>query len=93
MKTLAIICITAICGVAVKAQSNNTDAARWLSRADLAPPFVVPASRHAWEVKRRELRAELWKLLGRLPPRPATPKVQTLSREDRGDTVREIPVR
>jgi hypothetical protein len=60
MKTLVIICITAICGVAVRAQSNNTDAARWLARADLAPPFVVPASREAWEVKRQELRAELW---------------------------------
>ncbi len=89
MKTLFIICITAICGVAVRAQSNNTDAARWLAKADLAPPFVVPASRDAWEVKRQELRAELWKLLGRLPPRPATPKVETLSREDRGEYVVE----
>jgi dienelactone hydrolase len=89
MKTLVIICITAMGGVAVRAQSNTTDAARWLAKADLAPPFVVPASRDAWEVRRQELRAELWKLLGRLPPRPAMPKVQTLSREDRGEYVVE----
>jgi len=40
-------------------------------------------------VKRQEIRAELWKLLGKLPPRPKTPKVETLSREDRGDYVVE----
>lgn len=89
MKTLIVICITAICGVAVRAQSNHTDAARWLAKAELAPPFVVPAFREAWEVKRLEVRAELWKLLGRLPPRPTTPKVERLSREDRGEYVVE----
>ena len=30
-------------------------------------------------------RVELWKLLGRLPPRPKLPNVEVLSREDRGD--------
>lgn len=71
------------------AQSNHTDAARWLAKAELAPPFAVPASREAWEVKRQEVRAELWTLLGRLPPRPTTPNVETLSREDRGEYVVE----
>ena len=25
------------------AQNNQTDAARWLAKSDLAPPFVAPA--------------------------------------------------
>jgi dienelactone hydrolase len=31
------------------------------------------------------VRATVWQLLGKLPPRPKRPKVETLSREDRGD--------
>jgi dienelactone hydrolase len=71
------------------AQSNQTAAERWLAKADLAPPFVAPASKQEWEIKRREVRAQLWSLLGRLPPRPKTPKVEILSRDDRGDYVVE----
>ena len=89
MKTPMASCIAAMCAVTMMAQSNPTDAARWLAKAELAPPFVVPASREAWEVKRQAVRAELWQLLGRLPPRPKTPKVETLSREDRGEYVVE----
>src|ERR1051325_2959480 len=50
-----------------------------------APAFHAPASKAAWEKQRKEIRAQVWELLGKLPPRPKTPKVQTLSREDRGD--------
>ena len=89
MKRLVAGCLAATCGLAVRAQTNQTDAARWLAKAELAPAFVVPASREAWETQRRQVRAELWELLGRLPPRPTTPKVETLSREDRGDYVVE----
>ena len=71
------------------AQADHTVAERWLAKAELAPPFVVPASKEAWEVKRQDVRSELWKLLGRLPPRPKTPKVEILSREDRGEYVVE----
>ena len=71
------------------AQSNQSVAERWLDKADLAPPFAAPASRQEWENGRLEVRAELWRLLGRLPPRPRTPKVETLSRDDRGDFVVE----
>jgi dienelactone hydrolase len=71
------------------AQTNPTEAEQWLSKAAIAPPFVAPASREAWEAERRDVRAELWKLLGRLPPRPSVPRVETLSRDDRGDFVVE----
>jgi len=71
------------------AQSNQSAADRWLSKAELAPAFATPASREAWETERQEIRAELWKLLGQLPPRPKTPMVVTLSREDHGDFVVE----
>ncbi|MGO8925788.1 MAG: alpha/beta hydrolase family protein [Limisphaerales bacterium] len=71
------------------AQTNQTDAARWLANSDLAPPFVAPASRAAWEARRQQVRAQLWELLGKLPPRPRLPTVETLSTEDRGDYVVE----
>ena len=71
------------------AVAEQTNAERWLAKAEIAPPFVVPSSREAWEVKRKEVRAQLWELLGKLPPRPKVPKVETLSREDRGDYVVE----
>ncbi len=71
------------------ALNDKTAAQRWLAAADLAPPFVSPASKALWEIRRKEVRAELWRLLGRMPPRPAVPKVETLSREDRGAYVLE----
>ena len=71
------------------AQTNQTDAARWLAKSEIAPPFVAPASRAAWEAQRKQVRAQLWELLGKLPPRPRLPKVETLSTEDRGDYVVE----
>jgi dienelactone hydrolase len=69
--------------------ANFSDAERWLAKADLAPPFEVPASLEAWNVRRRTVRLELWKMLGRLPPRPIAPRVEIVSREDRGDYVLE----
>ena len=71
------------------AQTNQTDAARWLAKSDIAKPFGLPASRAAWEAQRKQVRAQLWELLGKLPPRPRLPKVETLSTEDRGDYVVE----
>src|SRR6266478_2524131 len=67
------------------AQANQTDAARWLAKAQIAPPFKFPESKAAWEKKRDQVRSQLWQLLGKLPPRPKSLKIETLSREDRGD--------
>jgi dienelactone hydrolase len=85
MKILVTACIATICASPLLAQSSQPVAERWLAKADLAPPFAAPASPKDWAVQRQEIRAELWKLLGRLPPRPKMPKVEVLSREDRGD--------
>jgi dipeptidyl aminopeptidase/acylaminoacyl peptidase len=71
------------------AQTNQTIAARWLASAPTVPLFAVPASRSAWGAKRRQVRAQLWELLGRMPSRPKQPEVETLSRETRGDCVVE----
>jgi dienelactone hydrolase len=89
MKTLIAHCIAAMCAVPMMAQSNHTAAERWLAKAEIAPPFAAPATQGVWEGQRQEIRAELWKLLGRLPPRPVTPKVETLSRQNRGEYVVE----
>jgi dienelactone hydrolase len=71
------------------AQTNENEAARWLGKAETAPPFIVSPSVSAWEARRKQTRAQLWELLGKLPPRPKVPNVETLSREDRGDYVLE----
>jgi dienelactone hydrolase len=85
---LQVLCLIALISFSpnfLMAQTNQTDAARWLANAQIAPPFTVPKSKSAWEKKRKEMRAQLWELLGKLPPRPKAPKIETLSRQDRGD--------
>jgi dienelactone hydrolase len=67
------------------AQTNQTQAERWLLKADLPPALVVPTSIQKWELERKDIRTNLWRLLGKLPPRPRTPKIETISHEDRGD--------
>lgn len=52
----------------------------WLLAMPPVPELTVPLSREAWEETRRQIRAQLWRLLGTLPPRPA-PKVEILTRE------------
>jgi len=58
---------------------------RWLEAAPAVPDFQPPATLKAWRQQREQIRAQLWQLLGKLPPRPKRLAVQTLSREDRGD--------
>lgn len=89
MKTLFAACLVAACGVALKAQTENTVADLWLSKAGVAPPFAVPPTMREWQARRQEVRSELWQMLGRLPARPRTPRVETLAREDRGDYIVE----
>ncbi len=67
------------------AQTNAPTWSRWLNQANIAPEFVPPDSRGDWEDQRLQIRTELWRLLGDLPPRPKSPAVRTLRREDRGD--------
>src|SRR5882724_4114240 len=74
---------------AMSAQTNQTEAQRWLAKAQLAPAFTAPVSKAAWERDRVKIRAQLWELLEKLPPRPKLPRVEILSREDRGDYVVE----
>lgn len=62
---------------------SRTHAARWLEQIPLAPPFVIPDSRAAFGSQREQVRAKLWELLGRLPPRPPLPKVEIISSEPR----------
>lgn len=82
-----------ICGLLLSptlmAQTNLDYAAQWLEHAGAVPAFKPAVSVKAWEKQRREIRAELWTLLGQLPPRPKKLSVQTLQREDRGDYLLE----
>jgi len=71
------------------ADTNETAAARWLANAPPVPAFTVPASLEAWQTKRKEIRSQLWNLLGKLPTRPAAPKVETQSRTERDDCIVE----
>ena len=65
------------------AQTDQTEAQRWLANADLAPRFKAPSSKKKWERQRKKDRAQLWQLLGRIPPRSKVPKVITFSGEER----------
>jgi dienelactone hydrolase len=71
------------------ADTNSTVAQRWLAAAPPVPEFRIPVSRTAWERQRKQVRAQLWQLLGKLPPRPKNLVVKTLKREDRGDYILE----
>ncbi len=72
-------------GCLTMAQTNDAAATRWMKAAHLAPPFRVPASKTAWERQRKQVRAELCRLLGDLPPRPKLPTVKILSRENKDE--------
>jgi len=68
------------------AQSTNPPTwQRWLDAAPAVPDFRPPATLKTWRKQSEQIRAELWQLLGKLPPRPKRLAVQTLTREDRGD--------
>lgn len=81
--TLALLVTTL--ATSVMAQTNPPVPRRWLEDAPLVPDFQVPASKAAWERQRKQVRGQLWELLGELPARPKRPAVETLNREDRGD--------
>ncbi len=66
-------------------QTNQSMAERWLAAAPKAGVFQVPDSKAKWATQREEIRSQIWRLLGKLPPRLAVPKVEMLRREDRGD--------
>jgi dienelactone hydrolase len=89
--TRNFICPIALClgMAAANAQTNQSDTARWLEKAQIAPAFHAPNSKTAWEKERKQVRTQVWELLGKLPPRANTPKVQTVSREDRGNYIVE----
>ena len=53
----------------------------WLAATPPAPALKLPATPAAWAGQRAVIRAQLWQLLGHLPPRPAAPTVKTLARE------------
>src|SRR4030095_7220916 len=85
IKGLVCSCFIAFFEMPIMAQDDKATWSRWLEKTALGPDFKAPATREAWEKKRSEIRDQLWQLLGKLPPRPKVPSVQTLRSEDRGD--------
>src|SRR2546426_3233406 len=85
--TLALL--GSVFATSLMAQTNVPVARRWLEAGPPIPDFQVPASRAAWERQRKQVRAQLWTLLGQWPPRPKRLAVETLSHEDRGDYILE----
>jgi len=60
-----------------------------MESAPPVPDFQVAKSKVGWERQRKQVRAQLWDLLGDLPPRPKRLSVQTLRREDHADYLLE----
>jgi dienelactone hydrolase len=54
----------------------------WLRHAEAVPEFRVADTIEEFERQRAEIRATLWKLLGRLPPRPSPIHARILSVEE-----------
>jgi dienelactone hydrolase len=69
-------------GAGAAVDSTAPDWRRWLDHVQLAPDFQVAATRDAFVRQRDDVRATLWRLLGRLPPRPAVPRVRILGSEE-----------
>lgn len=79
----------AVVAISLMAQTNWSVAKRWLNAAPAVPEFHVPKVKTAWEHRRKQVRAQLWDLLGNLPPRPKQLEVKTLRREDCGGFILE----
>ncbi len=54
-----------------------------LAALPAAPEFIAPESAASWQERRIAIRAQLERLLGDLPPRPAMPDVRIVDREQR----------
>src|SRR5213594_456631 len=94
MKLQLALCATLSCLGSVDleplmAQTHPSNAQRWLAETPAVPEFVAPATQKLWEKRRQEIRAELGRLLGQLPPRPQKPSVRILAREERNGYVLE----
>lgn len=68
---------------------ESHEPARWLLTAPKIPDFAAPAFLIDWERGRQEIRAQVCKLLGELPPKPSKPEVEILYREARAGHVLE----
>ncbi|MDB6057263.1 MAG: YtaP [Verrucomicrobiales bacterium] len=79
----AILLLLTVGGV--MSQTNVNYSKVWMEHAHKVPELKIPSDVKQWEQQRAGIRAQLWKLLGNLPPRPKVPVVKTISREDRGD--------
>jgi dienelactone hydrolase len=84
-KILALLAAWELVAISAMAQSPQTETRPQPVQSPVTPDFRVPTRLRNWEKQRREVRHELWRLLGKLPPRPSMPQVKVRSREDRGD--------
>jgi dienelactone hydrolase len=53
------------------------------------PELQIPATAEQWKIQRENIRETLWRVLGDLPPRPKSPTVKIISREDKGTYILE----
>lgn len=70
-------------------ESQETIARRWFDTAGPVPEFVVPETLSEWLNRRERTRSELWRCLGKLPPRRIEGEVRVLFREDLKDYLLE----
>ncbi len=75
--------LPALAGLWLMTAPLRAESPPWLAATPPAPELKIPASPAAWAEQRAALRAQLVRLLGRLPPRPPVPTVRTLGREER----------
>ncbi|MGZ4961028.1 MAG: alpha/beta hydrolase family protein [Limisphaerales bacterium] len=90
MRSLAIaVTLVLLSSRVVMSQTNINYSKIWFEHAPKVPALNIPSDVKQWEQDRAKIRAQLWKLLGDLPPRSKVPNVKTISREDREDYILE----
>ena len=90
MFRMSLVFAVALCFARTAMSQTNVNYSKtWFDHAPKVPELTIPSDLKQWEQDRAKIRAQLWKSLGNLPPRPKVPDVKTISREDRGDYILE----
>ena len=85
MPRLCSLLLFASISVMAIADDPPFPALAFLKASGPVPALEIPSSVEAWPARKATIRATLTTLLGDLPPRPQTPAVKVLSREDQGE--------
>lgn len=83
--TLCLIALVLLTATAMSQSKTPPTWQKWLAAAPPTPDFQPADTLDAWLKQREQVRAKLWDLLGKLPPRPNPVSVCVVSRTEHAD--------